>query len=89
MLLYLMMAGSLLNRFRRPVSRLTAEEQRLEGELRYVNSRLITNSEEIAFYGGNEREKKTIDSAFGRLVSYTSFLKSNNRFIIATVSFSL
>lgn len=27
--------------------RLTVEEQKLEGEFRYVNSRLITNSEEV------------------------------------------
>ena len=69
LVLYLLVSGSLLTRCRRPMSRLTAEEQRLEGELRYVNSRLITNCEEIAFYGGNLREKKTIDSAFARLVS--------------------
>lgn len=28
--------------------RLTVEEQKLEGEFRYVNSRLITNSEEVS-----------------------------------------
>lgn len=27
--------------------RLTVQEQKLEGEFRYVNSRLITNSEEV------------------------------------------
>jgi ATP-binding cassette subfamily D (ALD) protein 3 len=52
------------------LSRLTAEEQRLEGELRYVNSRLITNCEEVAFYNGNRREKTTIDAALSRLVRY-------------------
>ena len=30
-------------RLRRPIGRLTVAEQRLEGEFRYVNSRLITN----------------------------------------------
>lgn len=30
------------------VGRLTVEEQKLEGEFRYVNSRLITNSEEVS-----------------------------------------
>lgn len=29
---------------------MTVHEQKLEGEFRYVNSRLITYSEEIAFY---------------------------------------
>ena len=31
------------NRLRRPVGRMTAEEQHHEGEFRFVNSRLITN----------------------------------------------
>jgi ATP-binding cassette, subfamily D (ALD), member 3 len=32
---------------------MTVEEQRLEGDYRFVNSRLIVNSEEIAFYQAN------------------------------------
>lgn len=32
------------------MGRLTAKEQQLEGEFRYVNSRLIANAEEVAFY---------------------------------------
>lgn len=45
-------------------------EQKLEGEYRYVNSRLITNSEEIAFYQGNLREKLTLFSSFNKLTSH-------------------
>ena len=48
---------------------MTVQEQKLEGEFRYVNSRLITNSEEIAFYQGNKKEKKIILAAFQKLVS--------------------
>ncbi len=48
---------------------MTVEEQRYEGEFRYVNSRLITNSEEIAFYQGNKRERRNIYHAFNKLVS--------------------
>ncbi|XP_037555465.1 LOW QUALITY PROTEIN: ATP-binding cassette sub-family D member 3-like [Dermacentor silvarum] len=70
MLLYLLFAGVILTRMRRPVGRMTIEEQKLEGELRYVNSRLITNSEEIAFYQGNEREQITLDNSFRRLVQH-------------------
>ncbi|CAN8003883.1 unnamed protein product [Ixodes hexagonus] len=70
MLLYLLFAGIVLTRMRRPVGRMTMQEQKLEGELRYVNSRLITNSEEIAFYQGNERERITLDNSFRRLVSH-------------------
>ncbi|XP_047122836.1 ATP-binding cassette sub-family D member 3 isoform X1 [Hydra vulgaris] len=66
---YLMISGVILTRLRRPVSRMTAEEQKLEGEFRYVNSRLITNCEEIAFYQGQGREKKTMRESFERVVS--------------------
>lgn len=64
-------------RMRRPIGRLTVQEQKLEGEFRYVNSRLITNSEEIAFYQGNKKEKKIIMAAFDKLVSITKH--NNNR----------
>ncbi|KOB72071.1 Peroxisomal membrane protein [Operophtera brumata] len=42
---------------------------------RYVNSRLITNSEEIAFYQGNNREQLTILASFYKLTRHLrSFL---------------
>lgn len=37
------------------MGRFTVNEQRLEGEFRFVNSRLIQNSEEIAFYQARAR----------------------------------
>ncbi|EFX75398.1 hypothetical protein DAPPUDRAFT_347326 [Daphnia pulex] len=52
------------------LSRMTVSEQQLEGEFRYVNSRLITNAEEVAFYRGNVREKHTMLTAFTRLVRH-------------------
>lgn len=70
MLGYLVGSGLLLTRLRRPLARFTIEEQRLEGEFRNVNSRLITHSEEIAFYGGNQREQETMNSSFARLVRH-------------------
>eukprot|EP01137_Pigoraptor_chileana_P007976 Opistho-2@54249 len=68
MMIYLAMSGLVLTRLRRPTGRYTVQEQRLEGEFRFVNSRLITNSEEIAFYNGNERERLVINQSFARLV---------------------
>ncbi|XP_076337062.1 ATP binding cassette subfamily D member Pmp70 [Tachypleus tridentatus] len=70
MMLYLVFAGLLLTRLRRPMGKMTVTEQKLEGELRYVNSRIITNSEEIAFYQGNTREKTTLQHAFERLFDH-------------------
>ncbi|XP_078416944.1 ATP-binding cassette sub-family D member 3a [Cetorhinus maximus] len=70
MMAYLIVSGLILTRLRRPIGKMTVSEQRYEGEYRYVNSRLITNSEEIAFYHGNSREKQTIHTTFKRLVDH-------------------
>uniref|UniRef100_A0A8C6QS70 ATP-binding cassette, sub-family D member 3 n=1 Tax=Nannospalax galili TaxID=1026970 RepID=A0A8C6QS70_NANGA len=70
MMAYLVISGLFLTRLRRPIGKMTITEQKYEGEYRYVNSRLITNSEEIAFYNGNKREKQTIHSVFRKLVRF-------------------
>ncbi|XP_060778095.1 ATP-binding cassette sub-family D member 3a isoform X2 [Neoarius graeffei] len=70
MMAYLLISGLFLTRLRRPIGKMTVTEQKYEGEYRYVNSRLITNSEEIAFYNGNLREKQTIHSTFKKLVDH-------------------
>nr|XP_033772832.1 ATP-binding cassette sub-family D member 3 isoform X2 [Geotrypetes seraphini] len=70
MMAYLVVSGLFLTRLRRPIGKMTIAEQRYEGEYRYVNSRLITNSEEIAFYNGNKREKQTIHTAFHKLAEH-------------------
>lgn len=67
MLGYLAFSGVFLTWLRRPTGRYTILEQRLEGEFRFVNSRLITNSEEIAFYQGNKKEQSVLDASFARL----------------------
>ncbi|XP_067341971.1 ATP-binding cassette sub-family D member 3-like isoform X2 [Channa argus] len=70
MMAYLLISGLFLTRLRRPIGKMTVTEQRYEGEYRYINSRLITNSEEIAFYNGNTREKQTIHAIFKKLVDH-------------------
>ncbi|XP_070783991.1 ATP-binding cassette sub-family D member 3a [Enoplosus armatus] len=70
MMSYLLISGLFLTRLRRPIGKMTVSEQRYEGEYRFVNSRLITNSEEIAFYNGNMREKQTIYATFKKLVDH-------------------
>lgn len=77
MLGYLLVAGSFLTHLRKPIASMTVKEQRLEGEFRHINSRLITNSEEIAFYRGNNREKLTLFASFQKLVCSTLILIEN------------
>ncbi|CAI5733486.1 unnamed protein product [Hyaloperonospora brassicae] len=68
MLSYLIVSGFFLTWLRQPTSRFTIAEQQMEGNFRYMNSRLITHSEEIAFYNGNVREKRILDQSFNRLI---------------------
>ncbi|XP_065265445.1 ATP-binding cassette sub-family D member 3 isoform X3 [Emys orbicularis] len=44
MMAYLIVSGFFLTRLRRPIGKMTIAEQKYEGEYRFVNSRLITNS---------------------------------------------
>ncbi|CAF0995574.1 unnamed protein product [Rotaria magnacalcarata] len=70
LVLYLVCSGLVLTRLRRPIGQMTVAEQQFEGEFRYVNSRLITNCEEIAFYNGSRREKMIIRDGFERLIKH-------------------
>ncbi|GBP10403.1 ATP-binding cassette sub-family D member 3 [Eumeta japonica] len=67
---YLLISGVFLTYLRRPMAKLTVQEQKLDGEFRYVNSRLITNSEEVAFYQGNHREKLTLLASYHKLTRH-------------------
>ncbi|CAL0320367.1 unnamed protein product [Lupinus luteus] len=50
--------------------KLMSKEQQLEGEYRQLHSRLRTNSESIAYYGGEKREEYFIQQKFKALVRH-------------------
>lgn len=64
---WLAFVGSVLTQARRPLSGYIIRETQSEGQLRFVHSRLIQNSEEVAFFKGNEKEKHTLISALDSL----------------------
>jgi len=49
---------------------LSSKQQKKDGKLRFVHSRLITNCEEIAFYRGHELEKNLLEKTYLSLVKH-------------------
>lgn len=64
---WLAIVGSILTQARRPLSAYIIKETQSEGQLRFVHSRLIQNSEEVAFFKGNIKEKYTLMNALDNL----------------------
>ncbi|KAI8889644.1 hypothetical protein K501DRAFT_170432 [Backusella circina FSU 941] len=67
---YFVLSGVLLRAFSPPFGRYTAIEQKLEGDFRFTHSRIITHSEEIAFYRGGEREKEVVNNTFEKISNH-------------------
>jgi ATP-binding cassette, subfamily D (ALD), member 3 len=61
---YFIIAAQWLRLIMPPFARYHREAQQLEGSFRSHHTRLITHAEEIAFYGGSEREREIVDESF-------------------------
>ncbi|KAL2912361.1 ATP-binding cassette long-chain fatty acid transporter pxa2 [Polyrhizophydium stewartii] len=51
---------------------MVAEEQRLEGEFRFIHSRVIENAEEIALFSGDRAEHQLLDKSYNRLLAHVN-----------------
>eukprot|EP00029_Vermamoeba_vermiformis_P004942 TRINITY_DN157_c0_g2_i1.p1 TRINITY_DN157_c0_g2~~TRINITY_DN157_c0_g2_i1.p1 ORF type:complete len:719 (+),score=178.29 TRINITY_DN157_c0_g2_i1:29-2185(+) len=57
-----------------PFGKLAATQAQLEGDLRFVHSRLITNAEEISFYRGQDIEQGVLQRAYLALVKHMNVI---------------
>lgn len=65
-----LLSGIIIKNISPPFGKLTAIEQKLEGEYRGLHAELLGHSEEVAFYGGQDWERKNIDNGFNRMLSH-------------------
>lgn len=67
-------SGVVIRHISPPFGRLTAVEQKLEGEYRHLHNELLAHSEEIAFYNGSAWEQRNIDKGFQNLYDHSDMI---------------
>ena len=57
-----------------PFGKYVAEEAKLEGEFRFLHTRLLDYAEEVALYSGHEAEKDTLDKGYFTLIRHVNLI---------------
>ncbi|CAO3690184.1 unnamed protein product [Rhizopus stolonifer] len=71
MMTYFISCHLLLNTFSPHLGSYHIIEQKLQDDLRLAHSRIVKNSEEIAFHRGGQREKKRLNDLFEKISTHT------------------
>lgn len=74
-------SGCIMKIISPPVGKLTAIEQKLEGDYRACHSGLVKHSEEIAFYKGNSWEKQKIEETFNTCIRHERSIMEKKLFM--------
>ncbi|CBF88332.1 ATP-binding cassette long-chain fatty acid transporter PXA2 [Aspergillus nidulans FGSC A4] len=72
MSLLVQLSANVMRALTPPFGKYVADEARLEGEFRFLHSRLIDYCEEIALYHGHEAEKDTLDKGYFTLIKHVN-----------------
>lgn len=73
-MLWYILSGYLIKMVSPAFGKLTAIEQKIEGEYRAKHSDLLNHSEEIAFYNGSDWEKMHINEKFYELIEHVKYV---------------
>lgn len=69
-MIVIILTARVLKFFQPPFGKMAVKQAELEGELRFAHSRLITNSEEIAFFRGDKIEKTELSNRYTGLMRH-------------------
>lgn len=72
MSLVVQLSANVMRALTPPFGKYVADEAMLEGEFRFLHSRLIDYSEEVALYNGHEAEKDTLDKGYFTLIKHVN-----------------